>query len=77
MEYCFFTSCIMVTVAKLLPFWHNAFTSLLPPVCSNLDQNTVVHVWKEKSTMDAVLTAGYNALLSDEDLWYLEYVLLP
>jgi hypothetical protein len=32
----------------------------------------VVHVWKEKTTMDAVLTAGYNALLSDEDLWYLE-----
>jgi hypothetical protein len=39
---------------------------------SNLDQDTVVHVWKEKTTMDAVLTAGYNALLSDEDLWYLE-----
>jgi hypothetical protein len=41
-------------------------------ICSNLDQDTVVHVWKEKTTMDAVLTAGYNALLSDEDLWYLE-----
>lgn len=40
--------------------------------CSNLDENTVVHVWKEKSTMDAVLAAGYHALLSDEDLWYLE-----
>jgi hypothetical protein len=46
--------------------------ALLPCVRSNLDQNTVVHVWKAKSTMDSVLTAGYNALLSDEDLWYLE-----
>ena len=39
---------------------------------SSLDQNTVVHVWKEKSTMDGVLTAGYNALLSNQDDWYLE-----
>lgn len=39
---------------------------------SNLDQNTVVHVWKEKTTLDGVLTAGYNALLSNQDFWYLE-----
>ena len=39
---------------------------------SNLDNNTVVHVWKEKSTLDAVVLAGYRALLSDDDLWYLE-----
>ena len=35
----------------------------------------MVHVWKEKTTLDGVLTAGYNALLSNQDFWYLEYVL--
>lgn len=39
---------------------------------SNLDKNTVVHVWKEKQTMDAAVQAGYRVLLSDQDLWYLE-----
>jgi len=38
-----------------------------------LDNNTIVHVWKDKSTMDGVLQAGYRALLSDEDLWYLDH----
>ncbi len=37
-----------------------------------LDNNTVVHVWKEKSTLDGVLKAGYRALLSNQDDWYLE-----
>jgi hypothetical protein len=41
---------------------------------SALDHNTVVHVWKAKSTLDGVLAAGYHALLSNEDQWYLEYV---
>ncbi len=40
---------------------------------SSLDNNTVVHVWKEKSTMDAVLTAGYRTLLSNNDKWYLDH----
>ncbi|KAJ1410596.1 putative beta-hexosaminidase [Ochromonadaceae sp. CCMP2298] len=41
---------------------------------ASLDQNTVVHVWKEKSTLDGVLAAGYNALLSNEDMWYLDHL---
>ena len=39
---------------------------------NSLDKNTVIHVWKEKSTMTSVISAGYNALLSDNDLWYLD-----
>lgn len=39
---------------------------------SKLDNNTIVHVWKAKKTLDDVVLAGYRALLSDEDLWYLE-----
>ena len=39
---------------------------------SKLDNNTVVHVWKEKTTLDGVLQAGYRALLSNQDSWYLE-----
>ena len=41
---------------------------------SNLDNNTVVHVWKEKTTLDGVLTAGYRALLSNQDDWYLDHL---
>jgi hexosaminidase len=37
-----------------------------------LDKNTIVHVWKEKSTLDGVLQAGYRAFLSNQDDWYLE-----
>ena len=39
---------------------------------SALDNDTLVHVWKDKSTLDAVLTAGYKALLSNQNMWYLE-----
>lgn len=41
---------------------------------SSLDMNTVVHVWKEKTTLDGVLSAGYNALLSNQDYWYLDHL---
>ena len=41
---------------------------------SNLDKNTIVHVWKEKKTMDAVIQAGYRTLLSDNDRWYLDWL---
>jgi len=41
---------------------------------SALDTNTIVHVWKEKSTLDSVVSAGYRALLSDQDLWYLDHL---
>lgn len=43
---------------------------------SELDNRTVVHVWKAKSTLNAVLEAGYRALLSDNDLWYLDHLSL-
>lgn len=39
---------------------------------SSLNNDTVIHVWKEKSTLDGVLSAGYKALLSNQGLWYLE-----
>jgi hexosaminidase len=39
-----------------------------------LDKNTIVHVWKAKSTLDGVLKAGYKALLSNEDDWYLDHL---
>lgn len=41
---------------------------------SSLSNDTVVHVWKEKTTMDGVLTAGYRALLSNQDSWYLDHL---
>jgi hexosaminidase len=39
-----------------------------------LNKQTVVHVWKAKETMQGVVQAGYRALLSDADLWYLDHL---
>lgn len=39
-----------------------------------LNKKTVVHVWKDKSTLQKVVAAGYNALLSNHDSLYLDYV---
>jgi hexosaminidase len=41
---------------------------------SNLSNDTVVHVWKDKSTLAKVVEAGYRALLSDNDAWYLDWL---
>jgi len=41
---------------------------------SNLDNNTVIHIWKEKTTLDEVVVAGYRALLSNQDVWYLDHL---
>jgi hexosaminidase len=41
---------------------------------SNLDNNTIVHIWKDKETLDSVVVAGYRTLLSDSDVWYLDHL---
>jgi hexosaminidase len=41
---------------------------------STLDNNTLVHVWKDKSTLNSVLLAGYKALLSNQNMWYLDWL---
>ncbi len=41
---------------------------------NTLSNDTVVHVWKDKSTLDGVVNAGYRALLSDNDIWYLDWL---
>ena len=40
---------------------------------SALSKDTVVHVWKDKSTLNSVLLAGYKALISDQADWYLDH----
>ena len=39
---------------------------------SSLDNNTVIHVWKGKETLTSIVSAGYKALLSNYDRWYLD-----
>lgn len=41
---------------------------------STLDKNTIVHVWKEKTTLNGVVEAGYKTLLSNQDSWYLDHL---
>ena len=40
---------------------------------SDLRKDTIVHVWKEKTTLDEVVQAGYKALLSNQNDWYLDH----
>ena len=47
---------------------------------SALDNRTIVHVWKAKSTLNAVVGAGYNALINNspgKGSWYLDHLPLP
>lgn len=44
---------------------------------NKLSNDTVVHVWKEKSTMTNVILDGYRTILSDQDVWYLDHLTVP
>lgn len=44
---------------------------------TKLDNRTIVHVWKDKSTLNAVVAAGYNALINNSpgsNSWYLDHL---
>lgn len=44
---------------------------------TKLDKRTVVHVWKDKSTLPSVVSKGYNALINNspgKDSWYLDHL---
>lgn len=41
---------------------------------NTLHNDTLVHVWKDKSTLNHVLLAGYKALLSNQNMWYLDWI---
>lgn len=36
-----------------------------------LDKDTIVHVWKGRDELAEVLSAGFRAILSDSNQWYL------
>ena len=42
-----------------------------------LNKDVIVHVWKDKDTLDGVLQAGYKALLSNQKDWYLDHETTP
>ena len=41
---------------------------------SKLDENTVVHVWKEKETLNDIVNDGYRTILSNQGEWYLDHL---
>jgi hexosaminidase len=44
---------------------------------TKLDKRTIVHVWKAKSTLQAVVAAGYRALINNSpgsNSWYLDHL---
>jgi len=44
---------------------------------SKLDKRTIVHVWKDESTLVPVVAAGYNALIDNspgDNSWYLDHL---
>jgi hexosaminidase len=38
-----------------------------------LNDDVVVHVWKDKDTLDDVMKSGYRAILSNQGDWYLDH----
>lgn len=41
---------------------------------SDLDKDTIIHVWKDKETLAEVVAAGYDAILSDQNNMYLDHL---
>jgi len=44
---------------------------------TKLDKKTIVHVWKDETTLAAVVAAGYNALIDNSpggNSWYLDHL---
>jgi hexosaminidase len=41
---------------------------------TKLDNRTVIHIWLDKATLGKVVAAGYRAILSDNDFWYLDHL---
>jgi len=41
---------------------------------TKLDKETIVHIWLDKDTLSKVVADGYRAILSDNDLWYLDHL---
>jgi len=39
---------------------------------SKLDKRTIIHIWLKHATLKEVVQAGYRALLSNSDKWYLD-----
>ena len=41
---------------------------------SQLDNETIVHVWLDHKTLAKVVAAGYRGILSNNDVWYLDHL---
>jgi len=41
---------------------------------TKLDKRSVIHIWLDHATLAKVVAAGYRAILSNNDLWYLDHL---
>ncbi len=39
-----------------------------------LDKRVVIHVWKDFNTLKSIISAGYRAIVSNSDVWYLDHL---
>ncbi len=44
---------------------------------TQLDKKIVIHIWKDFATLKTVLAAGYRAIVSNSDVWYLDHLNTP
>lgn len=44
---------------------------------TKLDPSTVIHIWLDHATLAKVVAAGYRAILSNSDVWYLDHLQVP
>eukprot|EP00742_Colponemidia_sp_Colp-10_P009006 GILJ01009788.1.p1 GENE.GILJ01009788.1~~GILJ01009788.1.p1 ORF type:complete len:559 (-),score=60.15 GILJ01009788.1:148-1788(-) len=42
-----------------------------------LNPKTIIHIWKDFDTLAQVVEAGYRAILSNSDVWYLDHLETP
>jgi len=41
---------------------------------TKLDKRSIIHIWLDHATLSKVVAAGYRAILSNSDLWYLDHL---
>jgi hexosaminidase len=44
---------------------------------SKLDKRTIIQIWLDHPTLALVVAAGYQAILSNQDVWYLDHLMVP
>eukprot|EP01100_Stratorugosa_tubuloviscum_P015098 TRINITY_DN847_c0_g1_i1.p1 TRINITY_DN847_c0_g1~~TRINITY_DN847_c0_g1_i1.p1 ORF type:complete len:544 (-),score=243.52 TRINITY_DN847_c0_g1_i1:107-1738(-) len=65
-----FTLATAIANQRYPVFWEEVFENF----GTQLDKKSIVHVWLDKTSLQSAVAAGYRAILSNNDLWYLDHL---